>query len=80
MAEEKETPQLEYNYLSANCGLKVSALGLGTMTFGGTDVRIYILLFFKIANDLQFKLATLFDLLVANSCSAQTFWGLRRVN
>ena len=40
MAETTETPQLEYSYLSANCGLKVSALGLGTMTFGGTHVRI----------------------------------------
>ncbi len=39
---ENATPQLEHNYLSNNCGLKVSALGLGTMTFGGTHVSFVL--------------------------------------
>jgi len=33
MAETKG-PSVEYNWLSENCGLKVSNICLGTMTFG----------------------------------------------
>src|SRR6218665_1296684 len=31
---EKKTPSVEYNWLSENCGLKVSNICLGTVTFG----------------------------------------------
>jgi len=49
MAEaEKKKPSVEYNWLSENCGLKVSNICLGTMTFGtGWKVRIILKGIFK---------------------------------
>jgi len=34
---EAKMPSVEYNWLSENCGLKVSNICLGTLTFGTAD-------------------------------------------
>jgi len=47
--EEKKTPSVEYNWLSENCGLKVSNICLGTMTMGtASRVRIIIILCYSV--------------------------------
>ena len=38
MDSEEKKLSVEYNFLSNNCGLKVSNLCLGTMTFGTDHV------------------------------------------
>jgi aryl-alcohol dehydrogenase-like predicted oxidoreductase len=42
MAEEKKTPSVEYNWLGPNCGIKVSNICLGTMTFGTASSRFNV--------------------------------------
>jgi len=36
---EKSKPWVEYNWLGPNCGIKVSNICLGTMTFGSPSKR-----------------------------------------
>ena len=38
MSEEKKDIKVEYSFLSKTCGLKVSNLCLGAMTFGNNEV------------------------------------------
>ena len=51
---EKKKPWVEYNWLSENCGLKVSNICLGTMTFGkASKVGIHYL--FCLAFSMTFR-------------------------